>query len=80
MINAMVEFILHFFLIASLLGAGVCAVNILFYACVVPFVRMIDLVKAYFQKRNTDRSQLLDARSRKCVTQESSAQTDAALK
>ena len=37
-------------------------------------------IVGWVKKRNTDRSQLLDAGSRKCVTQESSAQTDAALK
>lgn len=47
----MVEFILHFFLVVSLLAIGVCAVNIVYYACVVPFVQLIGHVKAYLQKR-----------------------------
>ncbi len=51
MINAVVEFILHFFLVVSLLAVGVCAVNIFYYACVVPCDRLIRLVVAYFQKR-----------------------------
>lgn len=51
MIGAMVEFILHFFLVVSLLAVGVCAVNIVYYACVVPFAQLIDHVKAYLQKR-----------------------------
>lgn len=51
MMNAVVEFILQFFLFAALLGAGVCAVNIFYYACVVPCDRLIRLVVAYFQKR-----------------------------
>ena len=36
-------------------------------------------VVAALLKRNTDRSQLPGVRSGKCVTQENSAQTDAAL-
>ena len=51
MINAVVEFILHCFMVVSLLAVGVCAVNIFYYACVVPFARPIDLVVAYLQKR-----------------------------
>ena len=51
MINAVVEFILHFFLVVALLAVGVCAVNIFYYACVVPFDHLIDLVKAHLQKR-----------------------------
>ena len=51
MIDAVVEFILHFFMVVSLLAAGVCAVNIFYYACVVPFAQLIDLVKAHLQKR-----------------------------
>ena len=51
MINAVVEFILHFFLVAALLGAGVCAVNIFYYACVVPFDHLIGRLKMHLQKR-----------------------------
>lgn len=51
MINAVVEFILHFFLVVSLFAVGVCAVNIFYYACVVPFAQLIDCVKAHLQKR-----------------------------
>lgn len=51
MINAVVEFILHFFLVASLFAVGVCAVNIFYYACVVPFDLLIGRVKVHFQKR-----------------------------
>lgn len=51
MINAVVEFILHFFLVAALLAVGVCAVNIFYYACVVPFDQLIGHVKAHLQKR-----------------------------
>lgn len=51
MIDAVVEFILHFFFVAALLGAGVCAVNVFYYACVVPFSQLIDRVKTHFQNR-----------------------------
>ena len=51
MINAVVEFILHSFMVVSLLAVGVCAVNIFYYACVVPFARLIGLVVAHLQKR-----------------------------
>ena len=51
MINAVVEFSLHCFMVVSLLAVGVCAVNIFYYACVVPFALLIDHVKAHFQKR-----------------------------
>ena len=51
MIDAVVEFILHFFFVAALLGAGDCAVNIVYYACVVPFSQLIDRVKTHFQNR-----------------------------
>lgn len=51
MINAMVEFILHFFMVVALLAVGVCAVNIFYYACVVPFDQLISRVKAHLQKR-----------------------------
>lgn len=51
MINAVVEFILHSFMVVSLLAVGVCAVNIVYYACVVPFAQLIGHVKAYLQER-----------------------------
>lgn len=51
MMNAVVEFILHLFFVVALLGVGVCAVNIFYYACVLPFSQLIDSLKTHFQNR-----------------------------
>lgn len=50
-----------------------------FFLFIFPWEVVATLVVALF-RRNTDRSQLPGVRSGKCVTQENSARTDAALK
>lgn len=50
-----------------------------FFLFIFPWEVVATLVVALF-RRNTDRYQLPGVRSGKCVTQESSARTDAALK